>query len=152
MATICRRAPATVYNVHVRGAYKVTHAAWPHMRDKSYGRVIFTASAAGIYGNFGQANYSMAKLGLYGFARLFVNGLTIPPRLTARTLAQMAVRPRWWVDVLTTEPLEFASLSSTGGTVSDLLTDVFDPSIGPEHIAWLDRLCLLPDQGWNNIK
>jgi len=58
-----------VYNVHVRGAYKVTHAAWPHMRDKAYGRVIFTASAAGIYGNFGQANYSMSKLALHGLCQ-----------------------------------------------------------------------------------
>ena len=39
------------------------------MRDAGYGRVIMTASAAGIYGNFGQANYSMAKLGLHGFAQ-----------------------------------------------------------------------------------
>ena len=57
-----------VYDVHVRGAFEVTHAAWPHMREQGYGRVIMTASAAGIYGNFGQANYAMAKLGLAGFA------------------------------------------------------------------------------------
>lgn len=65
------------------------------------------------------------------------NGLTIPPQLSARTMAQMALYPRWWANLLTTEPLEFASLCSTGGTVGDLLTDVFDPTIGPEHIAWL---------------
>ncbi|MFZ5697353.1 MAG: SDR family oxidoreductase [Pseudomonadota bacterium] len=58
-----------IYNVHVKGAYKVTHAAWPHMRDKAYGRVVFTASAAGIYGNFGQANYSMAKLAVHGLCQ-----------------------------------------------------------------------------------
>jgi (3R)-3-hydroxyacyl-CoA dehydrogenase / 3a,7a,12a-trihydroxy-5b-cholest-24-enoyl-CoA hydratase / enoyl-CoA hydratase 2 len=58
-----------VYNVHVKGAYSVTRAAWPHMREQKYGRVIFTASAAGIYGNFGQANYSSAKAGLYGLCR-----------------------------------------------------------------------------------
>src|SRR5258706_6385742 len=58
-----------VYKVHVLGAFKVTHAAWPYMRDSKYGRVILTSSAAGIYGNFGQANYSMAKLGLHGFAQ-----------------------------------------------------------------------------------
>jgi 3-hydroxyacyl-CoA dehydrogenase/3a,7a,12a-trihydroxy-5b-cholest-24-enoyl-CoA hydratase len=58
-----------IYRVHLLGAFRVTHAAWPHMRDAGYGRVIFTSSAAGIYGNFGQANYSMAKLGLVGFAR-----------------------------------------------------------------------------------
>ena len=57
-----------VYRVHVLGAYRVTAAAWPHLREQKYGRVIFTSSAAGIYGNFGQANYAMAKLGTHGFA------------------------------------------------------------------------------------
>jgi 3-hydroxyacyl-CoA dehydrogenase/3a,7a,12a-trihydroxy-5b-cholest-24-enoyl-CoA hydratase len=52
--------------VHVYGAFKCTHAAWPIMRDQKFGRILFTSSAAGIYGNFGQANYSMAKLGLVG--------------------------------------------------------------------------------------
>jgi NAD(P)-dependent dehydrogenase (short-subunit alcohol dehydrogenase family) len=58
-----------VYKVHVEGAYKVTRAAWPHMREQGYGRVIFTASTSGIYGNFGQSNYGTAKLGLYGLTR-----------------------------------------------------------------------------------
>ena len=58
-----------IYRVHVKGSYAVTHAAWPHMREQQYGRVIMTASAAGIYGNFGQANYSMAKLGLHGLTQ-----------------------------------------------------------------------------------
>ncbi len=55
-----------IVKVHLNGAYKVTKAAWDHMRDKGYGRIIFTTSAAGIYGNFGQANYSAAKLALVG--------------------------------------------------------------------------------------
>ncbi len=58
-----------IYKVHVLGAYKVTKAAWDHMRDQGYGRIVMTASAAGIYGNFGQANYAMAKLGLHGFTQ-----------------------------------------------------------------------------------
>ena len=58
-----------VYQVHVKGAFKVSHAAWPYMKEVGYGRLIFTASAAGIYGNFGQANYSMAKLGLHGLSQ-----------------------------------------------------------------------------------
>jgi NAD(P)-dependent dehydrogenase (short-subunit alcohol dehydrogenase family) len=58
-----------VYQVHVQGAYKVTRAAWDHLRNQNYGRIIFTASAAGLYGNFGQANYAMAKLGLHGLAQ-----------------------------------------------------------------------------------
>ena len=57
-----------IYRVHVRGSFKVTHTVWPIMREQGYGRIVMTASAAGIYGNFGQANYSMAKLGLAGFA------------------------------------------------------------------------------------
>ena len=57
-----------IYRVHVLGGFRVTKAAWDHMQEAGYGRVIFTASAAGIYGNFGQANYSMAKLGLLGLS------------------------------------------------------------------------------------
>ncbi|HEX9100666.1 MAG TPA: SDR family NAD(P)-dependent oxidoreductase [Polyangia bacterium] len=57
-----------IYRVHVLGSYRVTKAAWSHMRDAGYGRIVFTASAAGIYGNFGQANYAMAKLGLVGLS------------------------------------------------------------------------------------
>ena len=55
-----------IYRVHALGAYKVTKAAWPIMLQQGYGRIVNTASAAGIYGNFGQANYSFAKRGLIG--------------------------------------------------------------------------------------
>ena len=65
------------------------------------------------------------------------NGLTIPPQLTLGTMAEMALHPRWWFDVLTTEPLEFASLATTGGTVGDLLTRVFDPRISGDDVAWI---------------
>ncbi len=65
------------------------------------------------------------------------NGLTIPPQLRLSTMAEMALHPRWWFDVLTTEPLSFASLSSTGGTVGDLLTRVFDPGVTGEDITWI---------------
>lgn len=47
-----------IQKVHVRGAYKCTHAAWPHFRKQKFGRVINTASAAGLFGSFGQTNYS----------------------------------------------------------------------------------------------
>ncbi len=58
-----------IMRVHVNGAFACTHAAWPHLRDQGFGRVIFTTSAAGLYGNFGQANYSAAKLALVGLAQ-----------------------------------------------------------------------------------
>jgi (3R)-3-hydroxyacyl-CoA dehydrogenase / 3a,7a,12a-trihydroxy-5b-cholest-24-enoyl-CoA hydratase / enoyl-CoA hydratase 2 len=55
--------------VHLKGAFSVTRAAWNIMREKQYGRVINTGSSAGIYGAFGQVNYSTAKLGLWGFTQ-----------------------------------------------------------------------------------
>ncbi|KAL4954292.1 hypothetical protein BDW69DRAFT_163475 [Aspergillus filifer] len=58
-----------VINIHLRGTYKVTQAAWPHMLKQKYGRIVNTASTSGIYGNFGQANYAAAKLGILGFSR-----------------------------------------------------------------------------------
>lgn len=57
-----------IQRVHLRGSFLVTRAAWNHMKNQKYGRIIMTASAAGIYGNFGQANYSAAKLGILGLA------------------------------------------------------------------------------------
>lgn len=57
-----------VQRVHLRGTYKVTKAAWPHFLKQKYGRIVNTASAVGLYGNFGQANYSAAKSGLIGFS------------------------------------------------------------------------------------
>lgn len=57
-----------VTDVHVNGAFKVTKAAWEYFRKQGYGRIINTASPAGLYGNFGQTNYSAAKMGLIGFA------------------------------------------------------------------------------------
>lgn len=57
---------ALVLDVHLMGAVNLTKAAWPHMRDKGYGRVIFTTSSSGLYGNFGQSNYGAAKMALVG--------------------------------------------------------------------------------------
>lgn len=66
-----------VYAVHLNGAYRVTRAAWPHMRVRQYGRIVFTSSGSGLYGSFGQANYAAAKLGLYGLSQtLAIEGAT----------------------------------------------------------------------------
>ncbi len=55
-----------VIDVHLMGSVNVTKAAWSHMRDQGYGRIIFTTSSSGLYGNFGQANYSAAKMAVVG--------------------------------------------------------------------------------------
>jgi multifunctional beta-oxidation protein len=58
-----------IFKVHVFGAYKCTRAAWNVMKNQKFGRIINTASAAGLFGNFGQVNYSAAKLALHGFTQ-----------------------------------------------------------------------------------
>ncbi|HEX5967706.1 MAG TPA: alpha-hydroxy acid oxidase [Intrasporangium sp.] len=65
------------------------------------------------------------------------NGLTVPPSLTLRTLADMSIHPSWWFNLLTTEPLEFASLTHSGGTVAELVDRMFDPSASLPELAWL---------------
>ena len=93
-----------VVEVHLKGAYACTKAAWPHFRKQKFGRIVNTSSAAGIYGafsvwniarlftctltgNFGQANYSAAKMGLIGFtkalaregAKYNINAIAVAP-------------------------------------------------------------------------
>ena len=55
-----------VMNVHLNGTAYVTHAAWPLMYGQNYGRIVFTSSGSGIFGNFGQSNYGAAKMGMLG--------------------------------------------------------------------------------------
>ena len=59
-----------VMQVHLTGTAYVTHAAWPHLYEQRYGRVVFTSSGSGIFGNYGQANYGAAKMGMLGLANV----------------------------------------------------------------------------------
>ena len=79
-----------VIDVHLRGAFHVTQPAWKHMRERSYGRIISTSSSSGLFGNFGQANYGAAKMGLVGFTRvLSVEGAKYG--ITANAIAPFAL-------------------------------------------------------------
>ncbi len=59
-----------VIDVHLKGAFHVTRPAWRIMRERGYGRIVSTSSAAGLFGNFGQTNYGAAKMGLVGLTRV----------------------------------------------------------------------------------
>lgn len=65
------------------------------------------------------------------------NGLTLPPSLSVKTLAEGALHARWWFDLITTEPLEFASLNRFDGTAAELAAQVFDPALTMRDLAWL---------------
>ncbi|MBB4685200.1 alpha-hydroxy acid oxidase [Amycolatopsis jiangsuensis] len=67
------------------------------------------------------------------------NGLTIPPALTVKTFANGAMHPAWWFNLLTTEPLNFASLSHFDGTVAELLEKLFDPTLNYDDLDWVRR-------------
>ena len=68
------------------------------------------------------------------------NGFAIPPQLTLSTVINAIPRPWWWIDFLTTPKLEFASLSSTGGTVGQLINSAMDPSINYEDLREIREL------------
>jgi NAD(P)-dependent dehydrogenase (short-subunit alcohol dehydrogenase family) len=106
-----------VIDVHLKGAFYVTQAAWQHMRDQNYGRIVNTSSAAGIFGNFGQTNYGAAKAGLVGFTRvLAVEGAK--NNIKANAIAPVA-KTRMTEDLL--------------GPMADRL----DPAFITPVVAWL---------------
>jgi multifunctional beta-oxidation protein len=59
----------SVINVHLNGTFRLCHAVWPVMQQQNSGRIINIGSGAGLYGNFGQANYSSAKMGILGLTQ-----------------------------------------------------------------------------------
>jgi NAD(P)-dependent dehydrogenase (short-subunit alcohol dehydrogenase family) len=56
----------SVINIHLKGTFMLSHAVWPIMQQQQSGKIINIGSGAGLYGNFGQANYSSAKMGILG--------------------------------------------------------------------------------------
>ena len=65
------------------------------------------------------------------------NGLTIPPTLTGRTVLNAIPKVRWWVDFLTTEPLNFSTFQGFDGTVAELLDTMFDPTVDFDDLMWI---------------
>jgi L-lactate dehydrogenase (cytochrome) len=100
------------------------------------------AAAADLVGRARQAGFEVLILTVdvpVGGPRLrdVRNGFSIPPKLKAKTLLNAAAHPAWWFNLLTTEPLSFASLNTWDSTVASIADTLFDPSMTIEDLAWL---------------
>jgi NAD(P)-dependent dehydrogenase (short-subunit alcohol dehydrogenase family) len=115
-----------VLKVHLYGGYNVIRAAWPHFRENNFGRVVVATSTSGLFGNFGQANYGAAKLGLVGLintlaqegAKYNIKSNAVAP-IAATRMTQDILTPEYVAPVvayLCTEELpETASVFIVGG-------------------------------------
>ncbi len=101
-----------VLDVHLHGAYHVTRPAFQAMKEQGYGRIVMTTSAAGLFGNFGQTNYSAAKLGLVGMMN---------------TLKEEGAK--YGIKVNTVAPLAWTRLTE------DVLPPDFEARLQPEFVA-----------------
>lgn len=156
-----------IMDIHLRAAFLMVQACWPHMKQQNYGRIINTTSGSGIYGNFGQTNYSAAKSGLIGFSNvlalegaktdLYTNSIapTAASRLTEDIFppdVQEIMAAKFIVPVVTYLVHESctengALLEIAGGYIAKLRIErakgsYFSGEFGPEQIK----------ESWNDIQ
>ncbi|WP_040863125.1 SDR family NAD(P)-dependent oxidoreductase [Nocardia niigatensis] len=111
----------SVQRVHLWGGYFVTRAAWPYFREQNHGRIVVAASTSGLFGNFGQANYGAAKLGLVGL----INTLAIEGgrnNILANAIAPLAAT-RMTEDIAPKEMLDKLPPAHVAGVVGYLMSD-----------------------------
>ncbi|KAH9196359.1 hypothetical protein AeNC1_001654 [Aphanomyces euteiches] len=109
-----------VIRVHLNGTMSVTKAAWPHMREQKYGRIVNVSSASGLYGNIGQSNYAAAKMGIAGFTF---------------TTAKEGSRSNIKVNVVA--PLAMSRMTQTIESASPKVIECLQPSFVAPFVGYL---------------
>jgi NAD(P)-dependent dehydrogenase (short-subunit alcohol dehydrogenase family) len=111
-----------VLAVHLRGSFLTTRAAFAHMRQQGYGRIVNTTSPAGLFGNFGQANYSSAKAGLIGLTR---------------TTATEGARYNVLANLISPGAMTRMTEGLVGQLFGDAGAEMLDPARVSPVVAWL---------------
>jgi len=135
-----------VYQVHLRGAFSVTHAAWPHMEKNQFGRIVNITSSSGLYGSFGQANYAAMKSAILGLS--FTLALEGKKRnILANVIAPLAAS-RMMETVRSTEDLSKLPVTTVPNLVAYLCHDSCECSGSVFELGghWISRL------GWRRSK
>lgn len=135
-----------VYQVHLKGAYSVTHAAWPHMEKNEFGRIVNITSSTGLYGSFGQANYAAMKSAALGLT--FTLALEGQKRnIHANAIAPLAAS-RMMESVRSKEELKALPLKSVPNLVAYLCHERCECTGGVFELGghWISRL------GWRRSK
>ena len=123
-----------VLKVHLYGGYNVLRAAWPHFREQSFGRVVVATSTSGLFGNFGQANYGAAKLGLVGLINtLAQEGAKY--NIKANAVAPIAAT-RMTQDILPPEVFEKLTPEYVAPVVAYLCTEELPDTDVDLHRRW----------------
>merc|ERR1719160_2364244 len=135
-----------LYQVHLKGACSVTHAAWPHMEKNEYGRIVNITSSSGLYGSFGQANYAAMKSAVLGFT------FTLALEGKKRNIQVNAIAPlaasRMMETVSTKEELDKIPTGTVANTVAYLCHESCPCSGQVFELGghWISRL------GWRRTK
>ena len=141
-----------VVKVHLIGSAFATKACWDLMREQNYGRILMTASSTGLFGNFGQANYGAAKLGLAGLTKtLYLEGAK--NNIKVNTLVPVAAT-RMTEDIFPTEAFKLFAPENVAPAALFLVSEdapsnaIVGAGAGAYHSAWvtMNKGALLPPE------